>query len=125
MKLRTLFILVFYLPPFANAEVTATCLKWTAERKVESAKSKLSEISKALDMFYTDCSSYPERLEDLYVPVKSCRQWGPDPYTATGMIDPWGEKFDYKRSADGQSFILRSLGRDRREGGEDEDMDIS
>lgn len=123
--LRIFSIFIFMFPHFANAEVAETCLKWMAERKVASAKTKLSEIGKALDMFYADCSSYPERLEDLYVPVKTCRQWGPDPYTATGMIDPWGEKFDYKRSADGQSFILRSLGRDRREGGEDEDMDIS
>src|SRR5690606_28140939 len=50
--------------------------------RTQEAKIQMSELHKALDMYYTDCGSYPsteQGLEALIQANPDCSNWGPDP----------------------------------------------
>jgi general secretion pathway protein G len=86
----------------------------------------MSEIQKALDMFYTDCAFYPDTAQGIKALVEApnnCSNWGPDPYLKNMPKDPWGSDFVYEN--EGGTPVLISLGKDRREGGSGLDADIS
>lgn len=94
--------------------------------KINQAKIQIGEISKALDMYYTDCNSYPtgaEGLQALVAQPGGCAQWGPDPYLKRAPKDPWGQDFIY--DSQGNTFTIISLGADKKEGGTGDGADIS
>lgn len=94
--------------------------------KIRQAQIQISEYGKALDMYFTDCNSYPtteEGLGALVTAPGSCSNWGPDPYLKKVNKDPWGGEFVYETA--GNNYILKSLGADRREGGTGENADVS
>jgi general secretion pathway protein G len=92
--------------------------------KVDQARIGIGELSKALDMYYTDCLRYPQALQSLISNQENCGNWGPASYTkAANLKDPWGNEFIYELR--GSTFTLLSLGADGREGGEGNDADIS
>ncbi len=93
---------------------------------IRQAKIQISEYVKNLDMYYTDCGSYPtteEGLEALVQAPASCTSWGPQPYIKKVNKDPWKNDLIYE--SNGASFTLKSLGADRMEGGTGEAADIS
>lgn len=91
--------------------------------KVKEAKVQIGQIAQALSMYYTDCGSYPSSLEGLVKATDSCKNWGPEPYMKKSPVDPWGTPFVY--SLDGGNFNIKSLGKDKKEGGDGFDKDIS
>lgn len=94
--------------------------------KVNQAKIQIGELSKALDMYYTDCSSYPtaaEGLDALVAAPSTCPGWGPDPYVKRKPQDPW--KTDFVYEINGNTYNIISLGADKKEGGTGNDADIS
>lgn len=97
--------------------------KQLAKARVKEARIQISEIGKALDMFMTDCGSYPEELGALIEAPESCTNWGPDPYIKKMPKDPWGKDFIYE--INGGNYVLVSFGADGREGGSGNDADIS
>jgi general secretion pathway protein G len=107
------------------AVLGTTVNKRFQKAKVDQAKIQIGEISKALDMYYTDCLSYPQSLESLLSNTgSSCSNWGPTPYIKKNALkDPWGVEFIYELQ--GSTYVLTSLGADKREGGEANDADIS
>lgn len=94
-----------------------------ASSRVKQARIHMAQIGNALDMFYTDCAFYPESLEALVTAPAECTNWGPEPYLKSMPKDPWGAPYIYENN--GSSYVLRSLGADRREGGTGNDADIS
>jgi general secretion pathway protein G len=86
------------------------------------------EIRFFLDMYYTDCGHYPsthEGLDALMHKVDGhCPNWGPLPYADQLPKDPWGHFWSYTAGGDGQSFELKSLGSDNKEGGAGDGLDI-
>jgi general secretion pathway protein G len=94
---------------------------------VREARIQLSELSKQLEMYSTDCKSYPSTEQGLHALLEApadCKTWGPEPYVKPNMLkDPWGGDIVYER--DGGSYNLKSLGRDKKEGGTGYDADIS
>ena len=93
---------------------------------IRQAKIQMAEYGKSLDLYYTDCNQYPtteEGLQALVAAPSSCPNWGPDPYVKKINKDPWGGEFTYEFA--GNSYVLRSLGSDRREGGTKDAADIS
>ncbi len=97
--------------------------KRLASAKVKEAGIQMAEIGKSLDMFYTDCGFYPESLNDLITQPGSCSNWGPEAYMRKLPKDPWGSEFGY--TVDGGSYVLSSLGADRKEGGDGVNKDLS
>lgn len=95
--------------------------------KIRQAKIQIAELSKALDMYYTDCNGYPtteEGLQALLEAPSSCSNWGPDPYLRGKKLakDPWGGEWVYESV--GNNYVLTTLGSDRREGGTGDAQDI-
>lgn len=96
--------------------------------KVRQAKMLLSQVSDALNNYYTDCGKYPESLDGLLKADASCSNWGPGPYmkaTKDGQIlDPWNNPLQYGPSESGD-FTLKSLGKDGKPGGSAYAKDVS
>lgn len=94
--------------------------------KIRQAQIQIAEYGKALDMYFTDCNNYPsteEGLNALVTAPGSCSNWGPDAYIKKVNKDPWGGDFQYE--SQGNNYVLRSLGSDRREGGSGDAADVS
>lgn len=93
----------------------------------KEAEIQIKEVSKALDLFYTDCGFYPKTeqgLKSLLEAPSECKNWGPDPYLKKGLLkDPWGSELHYE--SNGSTYIVKSFGRDHQEGGSGLDEDIS
>lgn len=92
--------------------------------QVSETKIIMGKVNQALQLYYVDCGSYPSSLDGLLDNQGGeCRSWGPDPYIDKYPEDAWKNELIYEVS--GNSFVLRSLGADRKEGGSGNDTDIS
>ncbi|MFO0943803.1 MAG: type II secretion system protein GspG [Pirellulales bacterium] len=80
----------------------------SANRKI--AKGKISELQTAVDMYKLEMMSLPPDLDALYTkPANASSNWYQFLKAAPGN-DPWGHPFQY--SASGDSYEIRSLGKD-------------
>lgn len=75
----------------------------------------MGQIANALSMYYSDCAKYPESLEAITQDAADCSSWDPDPYKKLKTKDAWNREFVYE--VNNGEFILKSLGKDGREGG--------
>ncbi|MCB0378839.1 MAG: type II secretion system major pseudopilin GspG [Bdellovibrionales bacterium] len=97
--------------------------------KVKNAKIMMQKISDALEMYNVDCNTYPTTDQGLEALVKEpggepgCDSWGPVPYLKKIPKDPWGRPYIYE--SDGVEINIISLGKDKKEGGDGFDKDIS
>jgi general secretion pathway protein G len=100
--------------------------------KQAAARSQIELLGAALDSYRLDNDHYPTteqglealRREPLSEPRP--RNWR-GPYVRKELpVDPWGRPYIYRSPGEANpwSYDLLSLGRDGREGGEDEDADI-
>src|SRR5665213_1112216 len=82
--------------------------------KLREAKIQIGEISKALDMYYTDCGHYPDSGQGLAALApggeSTCTTWGPDPYIKKVPLDPWNKPFIY--SYENGNYTITSTGKD-------------
>ena len=91
--------------------------------KAGETRIAMGQAINALNMYYTDCGKYPETLEGLTAQDASCSNWGPEVYLKKPPKDAWATDMVY--AVEGSSFVLKSLGADRREGGDGNNKDIS
>jgi len=92
--------------------------------KVGETKIRMGKVLNQLNMYYTDCGKYPESLDNMITADPACTNWGPEPYLKKSeILDSWGTPFVY--SVEGNNYLLKSLGADRKEGGDKYDKDIS
>jgi general secretion pathway protein G len=123
LEIMIVLVIVGGLMAVLAPKVTANLQK----SKIRETRLRMGELGKALDMFYTDCGAYPtaeQGLNALLQQPSGCNNWGPDPYVNKGLLkDSWGKEFMYEQT--GSSYVLRSLGRDGRDGGKGADGDIS
>jgi general secretion pathway protein G len=88
--------------------------------KVKTAEAQMQLLGTAIDTYRLDNDEFPESLVDLR---KSTGDKWDGPYLSKDVpSDPWGNPYFYQR--EGSSYVLQSLGRDGKVGGEDLDMDI-
>ncbi|MGE4233794.1 MAG: type II secretion system major pseudopilin GspG [Bacteriovoracia bacterium] len=98
----------------------------------KGTKITMQQIRTNLDDYFRTCNSYPTNaqggLETLLVKPadNSCPNYPPEGFLQSKQVpkDAWGNDFIYVCD-DGRKYVLKSLGRDRREGGEGHDKDIS
>lgn len=91
--------------------------------KVKQTKIVLSNVSQALQAYYSDCNKMPQALSGLVSASDDCSNWGPDPYIKKNqLVDAWGNEFQFEPN--GSNFNLKSFGRDGKEGGSGLDKDI-
>lgn len=91
--------------------------------KVNSTKIAISQMVNALNLYYTDCGKYPSSLDGLAKADADCSNWGPEPYMKKNLKDGWNRDFTY--SIEGNAYVIKSFGKDGREGGEGFDKDIT
>jgi general secretion pathway protein G len=98
------------------------------EARVSTAKIQMKSIGQALESYNLACNSYPttdQGLEALITKpsADACANWGPEQYLKKSQkVDPWKKEFIYE--SDGSTFELKSLGEDKKEGGEGNAKDI-
>ncbi|MAD02161.1 MAG: type II secretion system protein GspG [Pseudoalteromonas sp.] len=96
--------------------------------KVDSSKRKtayaqLQSFETAINTYRLDVGSFPTSLQEL----RESSQFGWDgPYLPKSIpLDPWNNSYVYRVPGEnGNPFYLASLGKDKAEGGEDDNEDI-
>tara|TARA_R110002073_G_scaffold18859_8_gene69660 strand:+ start:5302 stop:5757 length:456 start_codon:yes stop_codon:yes gene_type:complete len=97
--------------------------------KSRSAETQIASFATSLNFYRLDVGSLPDAsigLEALVRQPSGVSGWnGPYLNSDEGIpLDPWDEPYIYQLVGPGHA-VIRSLGRDKREGGEGEDADIS
>jgi general secretion pathway protein G len=92
-----------------------------------SAKSQITELEGALDLFRLDAGRYPtaeEGLQALRARPSGLESWD-GPYLKKDLpLDPWKKPYIYRRPGQHGEFDLLSLGSDGQEGGEGDGADV-
>jgi general secretion pathway protein G len=96
--------------------------------RVTAAKSDLSAISQALDLFKLDNFTYPTTdmgLQALVIAPENARNFPAGGYLKKMPVDPWGNPYQYfAPGSGGAPYDLMSYGADGVEGGEGNAADI-
>lgn len=90
--------------------------------EVKNTKMKLSEISTKINEYYAECGKYPAAITFLTDDDPGCKNWTGNPKLKHLLKDSWSSDFQYSTS--GSGYNLKSLGRDKKEGGSSFDKDI-
>lgn len=120
-----LFLNGFLLYPFAFHIITHKGR--LIHMRIENAKFQLQEYSVALKTYAADCGQLPSVAQGLKALTTNpaiapaCKNWS-GPYLKKVSNDPWGSPVLYR--SEGDSFQLKSLARDRSDGGDGSDADI-
>jgi general secretion pathway protein G len=88
-------------------------------------KADFKAIQDSIKLFKLDTGSYPENLDELMT-GSDIKGWR-GPYLERPPMDPWDEQYIYElRSEDEVApFELKTLGKDKNEGGTGENQDYS
>jgi general secretion pathway protein G len=97
--------------------------------RAKTAHIQIESLVTAMELFHIDVGRYPSASEGLAALVKSPGNvpgWN-GPYLSKGDVpqDPWGRPYIYQSGQNGGSFQIKSLGADGKEGGSDENADVS
>lgn len=101
------------------------------QARVTVAKTQLSNIANALDLYRLDNSHYPSTQQGLAALVSKPsgspepRNWNAEGYMKSVPDDPWGNEYQYISPGVDGPYDLHSYGADGREGGEGDAADIS
>lgn len=128
--METLIVIAIVLVLTASVGFVAVNSLDNARRA--SAQSQIDSFCIALEAYYIDCGSYPSEEQGLSAlrtkptiePVSA--KWN-GPYLYKNIpSDPWGNPYVYMiPGRDGDYYGIMSYGADGKEGGEENDADIS
>jgi general secretion pathway protein G len=103
----------------------------TDRARVTTTKANLKLLHMAVNQFKMDTGRFPAEEEGLTIliepPSDTAESWQPGGYLETTDIpkDGWGNDFIFELYPEsGKPFVIRSLGADGEEGGEDYDTDL-
>ena len=102
----------------------------TDKARVITTKANLKMLHSAVATFKMDTGRFPSEDEGLEVLIEApadIRNYEPGGYLETTDVPPdaWGNEFIYQRYPEsGKAFVIKSLGADNEEGGEDYDADL-
>jgi general secretion pathway protein G len=121
MTLLEIMIVIAILALIASVVVVAVMNQFE-RAKIKTAKLKIGEIQKALDLYKVDQGDFPSQSEGLQVLVSP--PGGGAPYLKEKDVpkDPWGQGFVYynpSRSG-GAGIEVVSKGPDKQEGTQDD-----
>ncbi len=99
--------------------------------KVETTRVNMKNISSTLKQYRLDCGQYPTTDQGIGALISKatsgpeCKNYAPGGYLdkKAAPKDAWD--VDYLYSSDGNTFEIKSLGADKKEGGNDYNADIS
>ena len=124
LELLVVLGILALLASFAAPQVQ----RYMGQARTESARTQLSAISTALELYALDNAGYPSQSVGLasliQAPPGAVRWRGPYLKKAEGLIDPWGRPYVYRFPAAAGGFQVFTLGRDNAPGGAGEDQDL-
>lgn len=90
-----------------------------------AAETQIQQFDTAIKTFMLDNNGQPPRtLEELITPPNGKRSYLENATSVPN--DPWGRPYEYVVPGPGDAdYLIRSLGKDGKEGGEGEDADLS
>jgi general secretion pathway protein G len=102
------------------------------DANIAKARTEISVLSSALNLYKLDNFAYPSSDQGLQALVArpsgspEARNWRAGGYLEGGRVpkDPWGRDYQYLSPGQRGEFDVYSLGRDGRPGGEGVDADI-
>lgn len=94
---------------------------YLSNAKVTAAKQELNIFSTALLQYYEMEGSYPSDSDGLSALIKNDLL---KVKNANDITDPWKTPYEYTSTNDGQGFTLKSLGSDKKEGGNGTKTDL-
>ena len=100
------------------------------QARVTTTKANLKLLHNAVNQFKMDTGRFPTEEEGLMALIEQPSDvtgWEPGGYLETTQIpqDGWGNDFIYELYPEsGKPFVIKSLGADGQEGGEDNDADL-
>jgi general secretion pathway protein G len=100
------------------------------QARVTTTKANLKLLHNAVNQFKMDTGRFPTEEEGLMALIEQpsdVTRYEPGGYLETTEIpkDGWGNDFIYELSPEtGKPFVIKSLGADGEEGGEDNDADL-
>ena len=120
-----ILVVIVIIAVLAGA-IAPTLLRHIGEAKTNVAKSNISSIESAINIFSITYDRMPNTLEELVTRPADIDEanWAVPTLRAKDLIDPWGRPFLYKQPGDRGPFDVYSLGKDGQEGGEGDNADI-
>jgi general secretion pathway protein G len=104
-------------------------LRYLGGARTETAKAQISSLSTALELYALDNGGFPSDQAGLRAlvaaPGGNPRWKGPYIKRASGIVDPWGQPYRYRRIGRGGQPDIYTLGRDNAPGGAGEDQDVT
>lgn len=88
------------------------------------AQLQVEIVGAAVDQYRTDLGKYPAGLEQLLGPLEPEPKWLGPYVNGRHLVDPWNRSLYYRVENDGRSFVLFTLGKNGRIGGDDADADF-
>ncbi len=126
--LLELIVVIVILGLLASIAVPQA-IKYLGRAKSDTAQLQIEALVANLDYYKIDVGSYPAQDQGLRALVErpdGAENWlGPYLKKESSLIDPWGEPYIYERSDGSNAISVRSLGADKKAGGEGEDSDAS
>lgn len=89
---------------------------------VRNTKIKMGEIENKLNEYQADCGKLPSNLQFMVADTADCKNWTSNKNAKNLLKDEWQTDFSYEASGNG--YNLKSLGKNKKEGGEGPDKDI-
>jgi general secretion pathway protein G len=116
------------------AFVVPRLAKRPEDARVMKARIEISNIEQALELYYLDNGIYPSMEQSLGALIEKPQtgeipeNWKEGGYLVKGRLsaDPWGNPYIYvSPGIHNADYDIYSLGKDRQEGGEGYDADIT
>ncbi|RZA07138.1 MAG: type II secretion system protein GspG [Proteobacteria bacterium] len=125
-------MIVIALIAVAGTFVTGQLYNRMNEGYQTTAKTQMNGFKQMLEDYRRYCGIYPtsgQGLEALIAKptaAPECPNYPAAGFLAEGKLptDPWGTAYQYESADEGKSYVITSLGGDRRENGEGFDRDI-
>ena len=97
--------------------------------KVDTTRVNMKQITNVLKTYRLDCGQYPstdqglDALKAKPASGEECKNYAPGGYLQNPAKDAWDVPFLY--TSDGNTFEIKSLGSDKKEGGADYAADVT
>ena len=89
---------------------------------VRNTKMKMGEVDTKITEYQADCGKLPSNLDFLINDVSDCRNWTSNAKNKNLLKDEWQTDLVYETKGNG--YVLKSYGKDKKEGGTGPDKDI-
>ncbi len=122
-------LIVLTLLAMAGAFVGTKLISRYKEGQVKSTKIQMRQLAVVLTDFRRVCGRYPTTDEGLDAIVEKpgsldCPNYDPEGFIAGGKVPKDGFENDYIFESDGYKYVIKSLGDDKKPGGEGVAKDI-